>query len=234
MRIGIIVAMDTERQQLERVLGNVSRMEKGLYVYTVGRIGQNEIVLMQCGIGKVNAAIGSTELLRFFQPDCVISTGVAGGIDSSLGLMDVVAARRTVYHDVWCGGDNDYGQVQGLPTFFSSNDTLYNLAVSLSDDHTAIKGGLICTGDKFISERTELDAIKKRFPEGLAVDMESCAIAQVCYRFKVPFLSFRIISDTPNEESKARFNQYLNFWEEMASRSFQVTRTFLESIPAHF
>lgn len=234
MRIGIIVAMDTERQQLERVLGNVIPVKKGLYTYTVGRIGQNEIVLMQCGIGKVNAAIGATELCRFFEPDCVISTGVAGGIDASLGLMDVVAARQTVYHDVWCGGDNDYGQVQGFPTFFHSDDKLYQLAVSLSNNQTVIKGGLICTGDKFISERSELDAIKERFPEGLAVDMESCAIAQVCYRFKMPFLSFRIISDTPNEENKARFNQYLNFWEEMANRSFRVTRTFLESIPVHF
>lgn len=58
---------------------------------------------MQCGIGKVNAAAGTVELIRNFQPDCIISTGVAGGIDSELNVMDVVVSRNIVYHDVWCG-----------------------------------------------------------------------------------------------------------------------------------
>lgn len=72
---------------------------------------------MQCGIGKVNAAAGAVELIRNFEPDCIISTGVAGGIDSCLKVMDVVASRQIVYHDVWCGEGNAYGQIQGLPTF---------------------------------------------------------------------------------------------------------------------
>ena len=84
------------------------------------------------------------------------------------------------YIDVWCGEGNAYGQVQGFPTFFRGDDTLYNCALSL-DTETPIHGGLICTGDKFITDRTELNAIKQNFPEGLAVDMESAAIAQVCH-----------------------------------------------------
>ncbi len=70
---------------------------------------------MKCGIGKVNAAAGTVELIRTFQPDGVISTGVAGGIDSCLKIMDVVVSRQVVYHDVWCGEGNMYGQIQGLP-----------------------------------------------------------------------------------------------------------------------
>ena len=88
--------------------------------------------------------------------------------------------------------------------------------------------GLISTGDRFITARTELDAIKADYPEGLAVDMESASIAQVCHIFNIPFVSFRIISDTPGAE--AHFEQYLNFWDTMADKSFQVTRSFLNSL----
>lgn len=183
---------------------------------------------MQCGIGKVNAAAGAVELIRNFEPDCIISTGVAGGIDTCLKVMDVVVSRQIVYHDVWCGEGNAYGQIQGLPTFFNGDETLYNCAMSL-DTETAIHGGLICSGDKFITDRSELDTIKGNFPEGLAVDMESAAIAQVCYLYKVPFISFRIISDTPGADK--HFEQYQNFWGEMADRSFHVTETFLKALP---
>ena len=85
--------------------------------------------------------------------------------------MDVVASRQIVYHDVWCGEGNAYGQIQGLPTFFDGNETLYDCALSL-DTETAIHGGLICSGDKFITDRSELETIKGNFPEGLAVDMD--------------------------------------------------------------
>lgn len=112
--------------------------------------------------------------------------------------------------------------------FFDGNETLYNCALSL-DTETAIHGGLICSGDKFITDRSELETIKGNFPEGLAVDMESAAIAQVCYLYKVPFISFRIISDTPGADK--HFEQYQNFWGEMADRSFHVTETFLKALP---
>ena len=228
MKIGIITAMSSEQKQLANQLANKTEHVEGPFSYIEGTIRQNTIILMQCGIGKVNAAAGTVELIRHFAPDCIISTGVAGGIDTCLKIMDVVVSRQIVYHDVWCGEGNAYGQIQGLPTFFQGNDTLFDCALSL-DTETAIHGGLICTGDKFITDRHELDAIKANFPEGLAVDMESAAIAQICYLYKVPFISFRIISDTPGADK--HFEQYLNFWGEMADRSFRVTETFLKALP---
>ena len=77
-------------------------------------------------------------------------------------------------------------------------------------------------------KRQQLADIKDRFPEALAVDMESGALAQVCHLYHVPFLSFRIISDTPGTDK--HFDQYLNFWEVMAEKSFGVTRSLLEKI----
>ena len=228
MRIGIIAAMSSEYKQVAQLLEDKTEHNEGIYTYTKGRIKNNTIVLTQCGIGKVNAATGAVELIRTFQPDCIISTGVAGGIDHCLKVMDVVASQHIAYHDVWCGEGNAYGQIQGMPAIFEGNQTLFDCAMSL-DTETAIHGGLICTGDKFITDRKELDAIKGNFPEGLAVDMESGAIAQVCHIYKVPFISFRIISDTPGTEN--HWEQYTNFWGEMADRSFGVTKAFLDSLP---
>ena len=229
MKIGIIVAMSSEYKQVAQLLENKKEYTEGIYEYTEGTIKNNTIILTKCGIGKVNAAVGAVELIRTFQPDCIISTGVAGGIDKCLKVMDVVASAQIVYHDVWCGEGNAYGQIQGMPTFFEGNKTLFDCAISL-DTETPLHGGLICSGDKFITDREELDVIKGNFPEGLAVDMESGSIAQVCHIYKVPFISFRIISDTPGAEN--HWEQYTNFWGEMADRSFGVTKAFLESLPS--
>ena len=199
------------------------------FEYTIGQLGGNTLYIMECGIGKVNAAVGASELMARMQPDVVVSTGVAGGIDAKAGVMEVVAASEVVYHDVWCGMGNAYGQIQGLPPRFTCDERLVHKAVSLPSS-VPVHAGLICTGDKFITERGELDAIKAEFPEGLAVDMESAAIAQVCHLYRVPFISFRIISDTPGAD--AHWQQYENFWETMADRSFGVVRTFLESLPS--
>lgn len=228
MKIGIITAMSSEQKQLANQLENPTERKEGPFTYTEGTIKNNTIILMQCGIGKVNAAAGAVEMIRNFAPDCIISTGVAGGIDSCLNVMDVVVSSRIVYHDVWCGEGNAYGQIQGLPLYFTGNETLYQCAISM-DTETAIHGGLICSGDKFITDRQELETIKANFPEGLAVDMESASIAQVCHLYEVPFISFRIISDTPGAEK--HLEQYKNFWGEMADRSFHVTEAFLKALP---
>ena len=226
-----MTAMSSEFEQLVRLLEGAVECEKGGVDYMAGRLGGNEIVLRQCGIGKVNAAVGTAELIRSFSPDAVVSTGVAGGIDVSLGVMDVVVSSSIVYHDVWCGMGCEYGQVQGMPAVFPAAEDLWKSAVALNDspdNTTRIHAGLICTGDQFITNRDELDKIKSNFPSGLAVDMESAAIAQTCHIYGVPFVSFRIISDTPGVDK--HIEQYENFWGEMANRSFGVTRQFLSNL----
>ena len=82
MKIGIITAMSSEQKQVEQLLANKKEYVEGPFQYTEGTIQNNTVILMKCGIGKVNAAAGTVELIRNFHPDCIISTGVAGGIDS--------------------------------------------------------------------------------------------------------------------------------------------------------
>ena len=110
---------------------------------------------------------------------------------------------------------------------FESDKAMAETAEALSSD-VRIVPGLICTGDQFITNREQLNVIKAAYPEGLAVDMESAAIAQVCHLYGVPFVSFRIISDTPGAEE--HFEEYLNFWQTMADKSFSLTRLFLNNL----
>ncbi len=170
MKLGILTAMTSEHDQLASLLENKTTEQHGLFEYTMGELAGNQIILRQCGIGKVNSALGASEIIKNFRPDCIISTGVAGGIDKSLDVMDVVVSSQVVYHDVWCGMGCEYGQVQGLPTFFQGDWKLVETALRLNemeDNHTRIHAGLICTGDQFITNRDELDEIKGHFPADL-------------------------------------------------------------------
>lgn len=240
MKIGVLSAMSKEHVQLTTLLKDAHTEHDGNFEFTIGSLGANTLILMQCGIGKVNAAVGTTSLIRRYEPDCIISTGCAGGIDESLNVMDVVVSTFTVYHDVIFPGCEP-GQLQGMPTRFRSEEELVEVARTVNrpshgemviSSSCKIVPGLICSGDQFISDHSQLQHIKAQFPEALAVDMESAAIAQTCYLHKVPFVSFRVLSDTPGADQ--HLEQYQNFWDEMADRSFEVTRRFLAALPEKF
>ncbi len=231
MNIGIITAMSSEYAYIESLLSDKKSESGRLFSYTHGEIAGNRVVLLQSGIGKVNSAVGAAEMISLFAPDCVVSSGVAGGIDASLCVMDLVVSSRCCYHDVWCGEGNERGQVQGLPLYFEGSETLRHYAMQItSANGSEIHEGLIVSGDQFITNREELNQIKQAHPEALAVDMESCSIAQCCYLYKTPFVSFRVISDTPGATDD-HAAQYENFWGEIASRSFTTIERLLRSLP---
>ncbi|MBR5092131.1 MAG: 5'-methylthioadenosine/adenosylhomocysteine nucleosidase [Bacteroidales bacterium] len=219
MKIGVIIAMDIEYRQMHDAIGG-----------DTGRLGDNEIVLWQCGIGKVNAAVGTMRLVQEHHPDAIISTGLAGGIDPLMQVMDVLAATQAVYHDVDCGTGLgcQRGQVQGLPVRFDADPQLLDHALKVQTNST-LRTGLICTGDQFITDRERQNDIKRHFPDGLACDMESAAIAQTCYLLKVPFLSLRVISDTPGRTDNHQ-QQWDDFLASMCDRSFHFVKKFLETL----
>ncbi len=221
MKIGLILAMDIEYRQMRDALGG-----------DTGRLGNNDIVLWQCGIGKVNAAVGTMRLVNEHHPDAIISTGLAGGIDVMMQVMDVLAATQSVYHDVDCGVGLgcELGQVQGLPSRFDADKKLIDHAVLVPlAEGERLMTGLICTGDQFITDRKRLDVIKGNFPDGMACDMESAAIAQTCYLLGVPFLSLRVISDTPGRTDNHQ-QQWEDFLASMCDRSFHFVKRYLETL----
>ena len=222
MKIGIIVAMHKELELLLPLLQNSEESRMGGCEFHRGKVGRHDVIAMQCGIGKVNAAIGTLTLVNSFLPDFVINSGVAGGADQSISVMDVVAGARVAYHDVWCGPESELGQVQGLPLYFEGARRLLDLV----PDREGIHKGLICSGDQFIDTLDAVSRIKGNFPEALAVDMESGAIAQVCHLNKVPFLALRVISDSPGA-SHDNTRQYLDFWTDAPQETFNLLKDII-------
>jgi len=210
--------MDKELQQLQELFAG------------------DDVLVQKCGIGKVNAALGAQRMINEFQPDVIISSGCAGGNGDGMQVQDVVVSSQLAYHDVYCGTAIDnttqYGQVQGLPLFYEPPAWLLEKAAEswpmAGGEHPQLHQGLIVTGDWFVDSKEKMRSIISHFPEAKAVDMESCAIAQTCYINKVPFISFRVVSDIPLRDTHA--SQYHNFWDTVADNSFQVTRTFVESL----
>ena len=209
MKIGVIVAMNKELKQLQQLFSS------------------ENIIIQKSGIGKVNAAIQTVEMIKQYKPDVIISSGCAGGNGDDINVQDVVVSSELTYHDVYCGYAIDentiYGQVQGLPARYKADPYLLEKA-----QLAGAKPGLIVTGDWFVDTKEKMREIVGHFPEAKAVDMESCAIAQVCHIYKVPFISFRVISDIPLRDTDA--SQYHNFWDTVAEKSFQTTKTFIESL----
>lgn len=226
MRIGIIVAMEKEANLLLHLIEN--KKETGINGYTIhsGDLGNHKVFAMQCGIGKVNAAIGTMTLIEHFSPELIINTGVAGGASTTVKQMTMVIGTKIAYHDVWCL--EEYGKVSGFPLYFHSEEKTVDIIKSIENGKD-IKYGLICSGDKFISKEAEVDEIRSHFPDVLAVDMESGAIAQVCYMKKTPLLVARIISDTPGAE-KDNTNQYEDFWESAPKHTFQLLSEIIKNL----
>ncbi len=198
------------------------------FTFYTGKIGSHEIVAVQCGIGKVNAAIGTLTLIEQFSPQLVINTGVAGGSDPSMHVLDLLVATNVAYHDVWCGPETEYGAAAGLGVFMPTDKQLTDKAATLLAQNPKVKFGLICSGDRFICREEEVHDIKAHFPDALAVDMESGAIAQVCTLKGVPFGVLRVVSDTPGQDDN--ISQYENFWTDAPAELFHTITTLLPTL----
>ncbi len=225
MKIALIVAMPQELELLKVQLSEAVEQKYGPFTFHLGNIGNHQIIAMQCGIGKVNAAIGTTTLISRYSPDCVINTGVAGAASNTVSVMDIVVGERVAHHDVWCGPENAFGAVQGLPLYYTAAERL--LAALPENDH--VHRGLICSGDQFIDTQEELRKITKTFPEALAVDMESASIAQTCLVLGVDFLSLRVISDSP-EADHDNTTQYFDFWTDAPKHTFEYLRQLIHRL----
>jgi adenosylhomocysteine nucleosidase len=222
--IGIIVAMQNEFDLVCKALTDAKVKNDRHLTFATGKINNQDVVLMKSGMGKVCAAAAAVEMINLYKPEKIINTGLAGGLDASLSVMDVVVGKDIVYHDVDCGEGNELGQMQGFPAVFHSDEKLVEKALAIVSD-TKIAGGLIVSGDKFLSKLEDLKQIKSHFESALAIDMESAAIAHVCYMYGIEFLSMRIISDTPGIEN--HYVQYYDFWNKAPEKSLEVIKALI-------
>jgi adenosylhomocysteine nucleosidase len=221
--IGIIGAMEDEVTLLRGRMDERQTAEIGGGEFSAGKLGNREVVLLRCGIGKVNAAVGCTLLINNYQPNFIINTGSAGGIGLSAGgaahIGDVIIPDSLVYHDFDITALNyKPGQVPGQPQIFPVNPQLVSRAVLAVNELKTegilpadinVRQGLVGSSDSFMHKPDQIERVLRLFPDILAVDMESAAIAHCCHLFYIPVLIIRALSDIAGAESPVSFTDFL-------------------------
>jgi adenosylhomocysteine nucleosidase len=217
--IGIIGAMEDEVAFLRGAIVDGETVRAGGYEFYLGALEGRSVVLLRCGIGKVNAAVGCALLIDRFKPGMVLNTGTAGGLDPSLSFGDTVIAEGLLYHDADVTGFNYVpGQLPGMPPVFNAAPGLVCAAEEAVDELRAEGAlpegirhvrGIIGSGDVFLHESGKIAAVRSTFPCLTAADMEAAAIAQTCYLLSVPVLVIRALSDIAGAESPVTFDQFL-------------------------
>jgi adenosylhomocysteine nucleosidase len=230
VKIAIIGAMEEEVAILRNQIESKSTNTIANSEYTSGRLKGADVVLLRSGIGKVNAAMSTAVLLYHYQPDVVINTGSAGGLNPELQVGDIVISTEVRHHDVDATVFGyEYGQVPQMPPAYLADRHLIETATRSAETLTGVQvvRGLITTGDSFMSDPDRVESIRNKWNELQAVEMEAAAIAQVCYQFGTPFVIIRSLSDIAGKESNISFDQYL---EKAARNSAELVVKMVESL----
>ena len=209
-KIGIIFAMNEELQELLKYLEIKNEYLIFDLKFYEGTINDIECVLVESGVGKVNAARCTQILIDNMKVEYIFNIGVAGGISEKLNVCDIVIGKRLVQHDFDITAFNHQkGYIPNVGVFIESDEYLVNLANSCIDtsDYNVLTG-TIASGDIFCTEKWMSEKINKKF-DALCVEMEGASIAQVCYLSHIPFLIIRSISDTPNNNNVITYDEFL-------------------------
>ena len=217
-KVGIIAAMQEEMNEIKNIMTELT--EKNIYElqFFEGKIGNVECVLVQAGVGKVNASRCTQILIDNYDIEYVVNVGSAGSANNSLNIGDIVIGKILVQHDfdITAFGHKK-GYISNVGENISSDDKLIkkfeNIINNNDKEEYNIKVGTIASGDIFCTDIKMKEKIKYKFNAD-AIEMEGAAIAQVCYLDKIPFIVIRSISDTPNGSNEITFEEYL----KLASR----------------
>lgn len=224
--VGVITAMKCEFDLIRESLTDVKIEHVFDSYFYIGKIGKCNVILVQSGIGKVNAAFCATILVDHFGCVLIVNSGIAGGIAPSK-TRDVIVSSKLIYNDVDIRNFGyEYGQVPGMPKYYTVNPgLLLQIKKIMNNLKIGYTEGVIATGDKFA---LSLDILKDNDKGILAVDMEGCAVAQVATKAGVDFVVVRFISDLVGEESQ--IEKYDQFEEEMANESAKITLALFEAL----
>ena len=210
--IGIIAAMDEEIASIKEVMTDINITEIYELQFITGKIYNKDVVLVKCGVGKVNAARTTQILIDNFNIEYVINVGTAGSLNDELEIGDLMIADKLVQHDFDITGfGHDKGYITGIGKYHECDEKLVNksreVIKAINSDFNMVVG-TIATGDIFCTDINMKDEIRKEF-KAECIEMEGAAIAQVCILDKIPFIVIRAISDKPNGNNGIDFETYL-------------------------
>ena len=226
---GIICALKIEVDGLKALMKDPVTARYAKLDFVSGEINGRQVVLLECGIGKVNAALGAQIMIDRYSPDVIINSGIAGGLSEELEIGDIVISRDCVEHDM---NGTALGDPRGEIWYtdekridIPADEATYTRLLECCSVLTDVKAklGRIATGDIFISTVKQRKFIAEEFG-ALCCEMEGGAIGHVCYRNDVPFAILRAISDDLKHNMGADFAEFSAL---AAERSIKVMTEFL-------
>ncbi|AMB94699.1 5'-methylthioadenosine/adenosylhomocysteine nucleosidase [Aerococcus sanguinicola] len=229
MKIAIIIAMEEEvkpiRQALE--LETVDHFQQ--VTVQKGQIADQQVYVIESGIGKANAAMGATLAIERFQPDLLLNFGVVGALKDHLGIGQVFIPNDFCYHDADdTAFGSPLGRVPRMPVSYPLHQKIKAFADQFIQDQ-GLETGLLLSSDAFMADPKRIAWVKDHFPTGQVVDMEATAIAQVAYTYDLPFLSLKTISDhSDSPEDPARL--YQNHKDQVAKNAAQVFFDLIDAL----
>ena len=230
---GIIGAMDLEVDTLVKDLQDKKEEKKFGLTFFLGKLKKYEVVIVKCGVGKVNAGRTTQVLISEYSPKYIINTGIGGGLYNQLKIGDIVISTDLIQHDfdvTFLGYAKGYmctGENNKEPTKYLADKELSEKIKKVLEKvggNRTVFFGRVLTGDAFIASKEKREELIKDF-DGYCCEMEGAAIAQVASLNKVPFTVIRVISDLPSGKGPEDYN---SFESEAAKLSSLALETFLE------
>ena len=230
MTLAIVAALHEELAAVLDLLPDERKTVVAGREFWVGHLHGHEVVAVLSRIGKVAAATTATLLIERFQASRIVFTGVAGGLGEGVRVGDVVVARQFAQHDMDASPLFPRHEVPlyGLTRFATdaalSDELALAAAAMLADaprtlgedtvrefnlHSPALHQGLVLSGDRFVATATESDALRRDWPDALAVEKEGAAIAQVCFDAGVPFAAVRTVSDRADDAAHVDFVRFI-------------------------
>lgn len=225
---GIIGAMDSEVKALKAAMQIEETFRLAAMEFCRGTLDGQPVVVVQCGMGKVNAGICAQILIGHFRASRIINTGVAGSLNNAIDIGDLVISTDAVQHDFdvspvgFAKGEIPYTGLYAFP----ADESLRQKAKAAAETYAPevkVFEGRVCSGDQFIASAAQKNAIISRFG-GFCCEMEGAAIAQVCYLNRIPFVIIRAISDKADASEEVSFEA---FQAEAAERCSRIVHAMI-------
>ena len=229
-KLGIIGAMDVEIETLKEVMAERKESSRTGSTYYEGKLEGLDVVVVQCGVGKVNAAMCAQTLCDLYGVTHLVNTGIAGSLCADLDIGDLVVSQDAMYHDFDCVNFGyPFGKVPGMDVVsFPADEAMIRYAFAAAEavnpGHTKI--GRIASGDQFVAVK----ALKEKIianTGGLCTEMEGAAIAQVAYKNDIPFVILRAISDKADDSAEM---DYPTFERIAAHRCAEVAKNLAKQL----
>ena len=229
--IAIVGALDEELQALLCHAQGLQTFSEGPFVFHRGTLAGHTVLLSKCGIGKVLSAMTTQKIISSFNPSHILFTGIAGGLNPSLNVGDLVIGKDYIQHDFdamhlgFKRGEIPYCEIHVL----SADASLVNLARDFNPPAGKVLVGRVLSGDQFITQSgKQSHSYLTSELQGDAIEMEGASVALVCSLNKVPFLVLRTISDRADNEAAIDFQSFLPL---ASQQSLQVVQYLLDKLP---